>query len=63
MSDNEQLARLLDGVASDPNPGRQFLQNCAEELDPEDVLSAWELAGFLLDNRDVIYCALVGRRQ
>ena len=58
-----QLARLLDGVKDAPNPTRRLLDNCVEELDEDDLFAAWDLAGFLLDNRDVIFCALIRSRQ
>jgi hypothetical protein len=62
MSD-PRLARLLEGVKGSPNPATRFLENCVEELDPDDFFSPWELAGFMLDNRDVITCALIRTRQ
>jgi hypothetical protein len=62
MAIDPQLARLLDGVKDAPNPGERLLRNCVEELD-DDLFAAWDLAGFLLDNRDVIFCSLVRNRQ
>jgi hypothetical protein len=58
-----RLNRLLEGVKDAPNPIRQFLENAVEELDPDDLLAPWELAGFMLDHRDVITCALIRNRQ
>jgi hypothetical protein len=63
MTHDPQLDRLLEGVASAPNPVKQLLDNCSDELDPNDLFAAWDLAGFLLDHRDVILCHLIGRRQ
>jgi hypothetical protein len=58
-----RLVRLLEGVKDDPNPTRRLLENAVEEINPDDPFGCWDLAGYLLDNREVIVCALIGRRQ
>jgi hypothetical protein len=58
-----RLDRLLEGVKGAPNPTERFLENCVEELDPNDLFAPWELAGFMLDHRDVITCSLIRNRQ
>jgi hypothetical protein len=60
---NLRLMRLLDGVASAPNPTMRLLENAVEGIAPDDILGEWQMAGFLLDHRDEITCALIGRRR
>jgi hypothetical protein len=63
MTSDPQLSRLLEGVKDAPNPTKRFLDNCVDELDPDDLFGCWELSGFILDHRDVITCALIRNRQ
>jgi hypothetical protein len=54
-----RLAEILDGVADAPNPAARLLDNLAEEVQ-NDYIVAYDVAGLLLDNVEVVRCALAG---
>jgi hypothetical protein len=54
----QRLTRLLQGVRDAPNPVGKFFDNAIEGLSPGDYEAVWDLAGFILDNRDAILGAI-----
>jgi hypothetical protein len=58
-----RLADILDGVADAPDPIVRFFDNLAEEVQGDHIV-AYDVAGLLLDNVEVVKCALArGARQ
>jgi hypothetical protein len=58
-----RLADILQGVADAPNPAARLFDNLNEEVQ-RDPIVAYDVAGLLLDNVEVVKCALArGARQ
>jgi hypothetical protein len=54
-----RLADILEGVAEAPAPVARLLDNLNEEVQGDFVI-AFDLAGLLLDNVELVKCSLAG---
>jgi hypothetical protein len=53
------LAEILEGVATAPNPGARLIENLIEETQGDFVV-AYSVGGLLLDNMEIVKCAIAG---